>query len=141
MNKTVKQINLPLGEYVVFGSGPMAAYGIRQSNDIDLFVTSKLYASLKTDGWKVNPRSSGGEYLSKDNVEVYDTWEFGQYNPTPEQVIAQAVMLNGVPYAPLSEIMAWKKAFGRKSDISDIALIELYLAKNPVQTFADGLRS
>jgi hypothetical protein len=49
----VKSLALMDGQYVVFGSGPMAIHGIRNSSDIDLFVTEEQYNELKRrEGWK-----------------------------------------------------------------------------------------
>jgi hypothetical protein len=35
----VKPLNLPKGQYVVFGSCPMALAGLREAGDIDMLVT------------------------------------------------------------------------------------------------------
>jgi hypothetical protein len=47
--REVKALDLPFGEYVVFGSGPLAAHGIRPTSDVDLFVTTMLYEKLKAE--------------------------------------------------------------------------------------------
>ncbi len=41
--KEVKSLGLPEGEYAVFGSGPLAVHKIRDTRDIDLLVSPKLY--------------------------------------------------------------------------------------------------
>ena len=48
----MKSLSLPEGSYVVFGSGPMAALGIREVNDIDLYVSTEVLEELKQKGWK-----------------------------------------------------------------------------------------
>lgn len=127
--KKVALLRLPKGEYVVFGSGPLAAHGIRASNDIDLFITSKLYQRLKADGWEEKQWASGGNYLAKDEFEADDSWHYNTYNPTPEYLISKAEYIEGIPFAPLSEVLAWKRAFRRPKDLQDIELIKTYLAK------------
>lgn len=42
-----KALNLPLGEYAIFGSGPMAIRELRESADIDLVVTEKFFEELE----------------------------------------------------------------------------------------------
>jgi hypothetical protein len=138
INKTLKRLGLPLGQYVVFGSGPMAAYGIRDSDDIDLLVTADLYQNLKAEGWGIKHWPDGVEYLAQDNVEVADSWNYGSYHPSADDIITQAVMMNGIPYAPLTEVLAWKKAFGRPKDLIDVQLIEDYLRSHPSKALADG---
>lgn len=127
----VKRLGLPLGEYVVFGSGPLAARGIRDSDDIDLFVTSRLYEQLKAEGWPEQPWPEGGGRLVNGDVEADDTWNYGDYRPTPEEVIARAELINGVPFAPLTEVLAWKRAFGRDKDLHDIELIQDFMSNRP----------
>ena len=124
----VKELNLPPGQYVVFGSGPLAAHSIRPTRDVDLFVTTALYQQLKNEGWEEKGWPlTGGKYLSKDDLyEVDDTWHYGDYNPAPEAIIAVADIMDGVPFAPLAEVLKWKKAFGRPKDLKDIILIEQY---------------
>jgi hypothetical protein len=122
----VKDLNLPWGHYVVFGGGPLAARGIRETADVDLFVTSTLYEQLKLDGWeeKGSPAPMGGLYLSKGIYDADDTWRYGDYDPTPEAIIAIADIINGLPFARLAEVLKWKQAYGRPKDLEDIRLIE-----------------
>lgn len=111
----VKRLNLPLDQYVVVGAGPLAAHGIRDTADVDLFVTPALYQALKADGWSEKELNNppGGVCLFQGIYEANDTWHYGDYNPTPEAVIALADMIHGVPFAPLNEVLKWKRAFGR----------------------------
>lgn len=51
--KKVKSLGFPKGSYIVFGSCPMAIAGLRESNDIDMLVTSEIYNKMKNVGWKV----------------------------------------------------------------------------------------
>jgi hypothetical protein len=127
----VKRLNLPLSQYVIFGSGPLEAHGIRATRDTDLLVTPELYQELKRrPGWSERDWSDGGRYLAFEEVEADDSWDYGAYNPHPEEVIARAEMINGLPFAPISDVLAWKKAFNRPKDQVDIKLIEEYLAKS-----------
>jgi hypothetical protein len=86
--------------------------------------TTELYKRLKADGWSVKHWDSGAEYLTRGIFEVDDSWDYGTYNPSPEEVIARAEMIDGIPFAPLGEVLKWKKAFGRKKDEADIRLIK-----------------
>ncbi len=124
----VKELHLPLGQYVVFGSGPLAAHGIRPTRDVDLFVTPELYQKLKMEGWEEKEWDlMEGKYLSKGLYEVDDTWHYGTYNPTPEEIISVADIIHGIPFAPITEVLKWKKAFRRPKDLEDVKLIEEYI--------------
>jgi hypothetical protein len=125
----VNALGLPLGQYVVFGAGPLAAHGIRETNDVDLFVTPMLYQLLKADGWEEKELNNppGGVCLFRGIYEADDTWRYGDYDPTPEAVISMADVMQGVPFAPLIEVSKWKRAFGRPKDAADVGLIERHL--------------
>jgi hypothetical protein len=126
----VKALSLPFGQYVVFGSGPLAAHGIRPTSDVDLFVTTQLYEKLKADDWEEKDlhTPAGGLYLSQGIYDANDTWNYGAYKPTPEMLIATADVIDGVPFAPLTDVFRWKEAFGRPKDLADLALIRQHLS-------------
>lgn len=111
----------------MFGAGTLAAHGIRATNDVDLFVTTALYQHLKAAGWSEKTTSTGGLYLASGIYEADDTWEYGKYNPSVEELIAAAEVILGVPFAPLDEVLKWKRAFGRPKDMQDARLIEEHL--------------
>jgi hypothetical protein len=127
--QNVEALRLPPDQYVVFGSGPLEAHGIRRTRDVDLFVTPPLYQELKTAGWEEQARNHmPGNCLSKDGLYEADyTWHYGDYNPTPEEIIAAADIIRGIPFAPIIEVLKWKRAYGRPKDLADIALIGQYL--------------
>ncbi|MDD2548448.1 MAG: hypothetical protein PHO04_03170, partial [Candidatus Pacebacteria bacterium] len=60
--RNLRELNLPLGEYVVFGSGPMGIRNLRDMHDIDLIVTQDLF-----DQFKNNP-----DWETKDIYENND---------------------------------------------------------------------
>lgn len=127
----VKQLNLPIGLYVVFGSGPLMVHGIRDSQDIDLLVTTELYRTLQANpAWEVKKWPDGSEYLANGDYEVDDIWHYNGYRPKTEDIIAKAEFIEGVPFAPLEEVRRWKKAFGRPKDLVDVKLIEEFMARN-----------
>lgn len=131
----IKALSLPDREYVVFGCALFDIYGIRETDDIDLFVTPLLFRQLKGKGWELIPRDRGGDYLVYDNMEAFDSWNFGAYTPTVAELRKSAEVIDGIPFANLEEVMKWKREFGRDKDIKDVALIEEYLSMtDPVST-------
>lgn len=128
----IKQLRLPAGQYVVFGSGPLAAHGIRDSHDIDIAVTTELYQKMKAEGWpeKTWPDKTG-HYLVKDGYEITHEWNYGTYRPDIDWLINQAEYIDSIPFVPLTEVLKWKRAYGRDKDKADIKLIEKFLAQKP----------
>jgi hypothetical protein len=123
----VKALNLPQDSYVVFGSCPMAAAGIREANDIDLLVSNEIFEKLKHDGWQELRKSSDDIPLIYDVFEAHNTWNFSSYQPTLKTLISGASVLDGIPFASLGEVRKWKLSSGRPKDLRDIELIDAHL--------------
>lgn len=47
----VKELNLPAGGCIVFGSCPLAVAGLREANDVDMLVDDEIFESLRKAGW------------------------------------------------------------------------------------------
>lgn len=127
----VKELNLPLGSYAVFGSGPLEAHGIREAHNIDILVTEELFRTLKKDEatWKLCSLHDMHESLKKgEDVEVYYSWAPDSWDIPA--MIKEADMIDGVPFVKLETVMEWKKIRNHPKDARDIALITEYLAKN-----------
>ncbi|MDO8638628.1 MAG: hypothetical protein Q7R43_03565 [Candidatus Daviesbacteria bacterium] len=127
--KEFENIDLPLGKFAVFGSGPLTAHEIRETNDIDIIVLPATYDQLKNEGWKEKIWPSGSKYLAKGNFEVCKEWICNTYNPDIKKLIENAEIINGVPFVKLEEVKSWKQAFGREKDLKDVELIDQFLAE------------
>jgi hypothetical protein len=126
----VLALELPLGSYVVIGSGTLSAYGIREHNDIDLFVTPTLYATLKARGWEECEPKPGFFLARHGSVEASpDMATIKGFAPSHEELLSRAVVLDGVPFMSLPDLIAFKRALGRAKDFADIILIEEYLER------------
>lgn len=124
----VKALNLSEGSYIVFGSGPLAAAGIRESQDVDMFVSKETFTKLRRDGWQELDKGGNDMPLVHDVIEAHDNWNFGlRYNPTLSHLLSTAKVIDGVPFASLDEVRKWKVASGRPKDLKDIELIDEYL--------------
>jgi hypothetical protein len=125
----VKKLNLPTGQYLVFGSGPLHIHGIRETRDIDICVKPEVYEELKSTGeWEEKTYHDGSRYLSKDMFEIVSDWDYGEkYCPTVSELIERAEIIEGIPFAPLEDVLNWKKAYARPKDLEDVKLIKAYL--------------
>jgi hypothetical protein len=125
----MKSINLPKGSYIVFGSGPMAALGIRDVGDIDLLVSEELYAELQKAGWKQITKGPDDKPLVSGDFEAHNNWNFVSYQPTLDELLSRAFMIDGIPFVSIEDVRLWKDASRRPKDLTDIALIDTYLAQ------------
>jgi hypothetical protein len=122
----VKALGLPEGSYIVFGSCPLAALGLREANDIDMVVSPECHAMLRARGWQERVKSPSDHPLVHDVFEVHQTWRFGVKDQSLEALLADAQLVDGVPFASIEAVRTWKTASGRPKDLQDIALIDAY---------------
>jgi predicted nucleotidyltransferase len=120
-----KDLKLPIGKYVLFGSSPLGARRMRECYDIDILVTGNLWNEYKNNGWEVRILKNDIEYLWNDEIELYKNWGPGKWNI--EQLIKEADIIDGLPFVKLEYVLKWKKLLGRKKDLKDVKLIEKFL--------------
>jgi len=122
----VKEMNLPIGQYAIFGSGPMGVRGLKICEDADLIVSKELWDKYKSDpGWKLKTAACGTDGLCNGLVEFYYIWKPGEWDA--DQLIADAEMIDGLPFVKLKYVLEWKKIYNREKDLKDIKIIENYL--------------
>jgi hypothetical protein len=126
----VRALNLPKGSYIVFGSCPMAAANIRESNDIDLLVSKEALEIIKKEGWKQKTKSKNDKPYVKGVYDAHTDWDLSAYKPTLKHLLSTANVIDGIPFASLKEVRKWKKTMSRPKDIRDIKLIDAYLANS-----------
>jgi hypothetical protein len=124
----IRDLHLPAGEFVIFGSGPMGIRGMRDCRDIDLIVTEDLWNALKDAGWEVRPKSDGSLRLVKDEIEVWRDWKPGEWDVN--RLIRDAEAINGLPFVRLESVLKWKRLLAREKDLHDIELIEKFLSSH-----------
>ncbi|NQU87413.1 MAG: hypothetical protein HQ541_16795 [Mariniphaga sp.] len=127
--KKVREMKLLLGEYVIFGSGPMCILDLRECRDLDILVTKDIFEGYKKKlDWKLVEFERDGrqvEFLEKENIELYKEWGPGEWNN--EKLIKEAELIDGLPFVKLEYFIKWKKISGREKDLNDIKLIKEYL--------------
>jgi hypothetical protein len=122
----VKNLNFPLGEYVVVGSGLLGVFGLREAGDIDVAITQKLLIELQATGkWKEEYRYNK-LFLVGDEVDVITQLNWEKYPTTTEEAIRTATVIDGVPFLNIDQTILFKTALGREKDSRDIELLKKY---------------
>ena len=123
----VRSLDLPRGQFALFGSTPMGIRGLKACNDIDMVVSEELFAELKEGGqWKVKIfEGDGKEYIVKGNCEAFQEWGPGDWNM--QELIESAEIIEGLPFVTLENLLRWKKLNGREKDLRDVITIEQFL--------------
>lgn len=123
----IKNLNFPKGEYLVIGSWILSMLGIRESQDIDILVTKKLFNGLKKSWERAEHEKFGKLFLEKDVFEISNKSKFWKYNTNTEKLIEKALIIENIPFMNLDEFIKFKMALGREKDIQDIKFIKEYL--------------
>lgn len=133
MNKDLfekfRELNLPIGKYAIFGSGPMGIRGLKECNDIDAIVLSDIFEEYKNKPeWKFEENKGWGNgLLEYMNIELLRNWGPGTWNV--QEIINEADIIDGLAFVKLDKVLEWKKIMNREKDKKDIEIIEGYLKR------------
>jgi len=125
-----KELNFPEGEYIIVGSGPLEALGIRHASDIDIAVTPKLLERLRATGDWEEEVKYGKTFLKKEKIDIIPQLSWDEYPTSTEEAIDSAMIIDGIYFMNLKELRKFKEALGREKDFADIALIDAYLEEH-----------
>jgi len=123
----LKALNLPAGQYAIFGSGPLAIRNLRDAGDIDLVVTQELWDKLAQKYPLTKKETIKGPVTSINigHLEIYRDWL--NLTPKVKEMIDTADIINDLPFVKLEYVIEWKTFMGRDKDKNDLKLIEEYL--------------
>ncbi len=125
--KKLKELNLPLGHYVLVGSSSLAVRGIREANDLDIAVSDHLWQILVESKEYQQVEKYGHLFLQAPDVEIIKQLDWDAYPTTTEEAIRTAEIIGGYPFLNVSETIKFKTALGREKDFKDISLLREYL--------------
>lgn len=130
----MKDVNLDAENCVVIGSGILSAYGVRESNDIDVVTDTETYGRLAGDPRFAKTENHGREILSDALFEIGTGWGVLGTFHTFEDLVKHSIVIDDVRYVTLEFLLAVKKSWlhdenVRQKDIDDVKLIEQYLAQ------------
>jgi hypothetical protein len=123
------KLALPSGDYVVTGSGPLLAHGLKATiHDLDLVARGKAWDIAKQKAPIVGSKSGFGRRIAFNNgaIEVFDHW-IGGLNDV-DAMIDGAEYIEGIPFMSLQDTLRWKRGLGRAKDLADVRLIEDFLS-------------
>lgn len=126
--KRLQTLQLPPEEFVVIGSGVLDALELRESDDIDLAVSDTLFDQLKQRrGWR-SMYKEGEEYLINGQAEAWHGWSGGPPQHSFDELYADSLVVNGIHFANPRFVIGWKRQRSAPKDLTDINLLEEYLA-------------
>ena len=132
--KLATDLDLDRRDFVIFGSGPLLAYGLRQSiRDLDIVARGKAWERVSRHGSPVRgsincaPMSLfWGGLIQFSRGWVSDDWD-------ADDLIDRAEIIQGLPFAQLTDVLAYKQMLLRPKDRPDIAAL-LHALSQPERT-------
>ncbi len=119
----VESLALPSRDYAVFGSGPLLAHGlVTQVRDVDILARGAAWERAKTLG--APQRAPGGdERVRLRGAEIFNGW----LGLDVDAVVDGAELTHGLPFARLTDVVAFKKRLNRPKDEAHLRLLEGFL--------------
>ncbi|KAF3361773.1 hypothetical protein PHSC3_001663 [Chlamydiales bacterium STE3] len=126
----IKALNLPVGQYAITGSGALGIRNLRTIGDIDIIVTSDLWNLLEkrygvTDENNVKKIVFPGEIVEALGENSFYVEKKDKDAPTINARIANAEIIEELPFESLEHVLYYKRRMGREKDKQDIIMIEM----------------
>jgi hypothetical protein len=121
----LRALELPIADYVIFGSGPLAVRGlIEEVHDLDVVARGTAWEQAKGLGEvRIAPEGDPVVWLEGGAIEVFGGWLGWDI----DMLIDNAQIIDGLPFARLEDVLAFKLSLGRPKDEVHARLIEGYL--------------
>ena len=121
----LRSLDLPHGDYAIFGSGPLIVRGvIEPSNDVDVLARGAA--------WDRALRLGELEYLPEHGVEIVTCfegaitigteWAIGDFDV--DELIDSAEIIDGLPFVRLEHVIAYKTIAARPKDVEHLRRAE-----------------
>jgi hypothetical protein len=132
--KLATDLDLDRRDFVIFGSGPLLAHGLRQSiRDLDVVARGTAWDRASQHGLPARGSINGapmalfwGGLIQFSGGWVSDDWN-------ADDLIDRAESIQGLPFAQLTDVLAYKQMLLRPKDRPDITAL-LHTLSQPCRT-------
>lgn len=126
----LRELQLSPNDYVVHSSASLVLRGVlEEAGDVDVVARGDAWRQALAWVERGETELDKGEHdqrVSLDpDVEVYDGW----LGESAESLVARAEFVQGVPCAPLADVIAMKQRLDRPKDRIHLARIREHLAR------------
>ena len=120
----VRSLELPDGDFAIFGSGPLIVRGVVEaSNDLDVLTRGAAWERARDCGVLV--------YLPEHDVEIVSLfdgavtigteWAIGEFDV--DELIDTAETIDGLPFVRLVHVIRYKEIAARPKDLRHLELL------------------
>lgn len=121
----VKSLQLSVGNYAVFGSGPLIIRGIIPlTNDLDIICRGAAWEQAKSIGELsyIEEQDVTVASINDGRISFGTSWGIGDFDV--DQLIDSAEIIDGLPFVRLKHVVAYKSSSGREKDQRHIAALQ-----------------
>lgn len=118
----LRKWGLPVSEYAIIGSGLLGIRNLRPIGDIDIIVTEALWQTLAEKFGVTSPDGIARIAFPDGVVEAFPA--SSPYNSEIPDRIANAEIIEGLPFDSFETVLYYKRKMGREKDLKDIHLLE-----------------
>jgi hypothetical protein len=130
-----RELDLDRRDFVIFGSGPLLAHGLRRHiGDVDVVARGKAWEKVSQHGVPAVGTLNGAPMVMFDGgaIQFSSGWISDDWNS--DDLIDRAEFIQGLPFAPLDDVLAYKSILRRPKDRQDIqAMLKLRAAPTGFQ--------
>jgi hypothetical protein len=122
-------------DFVIFGSGPLLAHGLRtEIEDLDVVARGEVWDRVVEFGEAGAGEVNGARLaVFQDGLIQFSRgWISERWDA--DALIDRAEMIEGLPFAPLADVLDYKLELRRPKDRQDIALLRSLLHPPPLAT-------
>jgi hypothetical protein len=123
----LRSLELPSGDYAVFGSGPLIVRGIIEpANDLDVVSRGAAWEQAAQLGSLVEERGVTIASFFDGTITIGTEWAIGDFDI--DELIETAETIDGLPFVRLDHVVTYKEIAGRPKDRRHLAALEDFLA-------------
>ena len=125
----VRALGLPAGNFMLFGSAPLLVRGIvPPTGDVDVLARGPAWEAARALGPTVRLPHYGVDVvrLLDGRIEIGTVWGIG--NVDVDDLIDSAEDIDGLPFAGLAHVRAYKELAGRPKDRKHLRLLDAWEA-------------
>ena len=126
----VSELDLDVRDFVIFGSGPLLAHGLRYGiHDLDVVARGPAWRRVSEYGCRGTGSVNGAPMAMFWNglIQFSQAWISADWDT--DELIDRAEIIQGWPFARLTDVLAYKRVLLRPKDYPDIAALRQALPR------------
>jgi len=128
----VRGLELPGGDYAIFGSGPLIVRGVVEAtNDLDIICRGEAWGRVREVGEITTFPGDENECVNLfgERITFGITWKYGTFDL--DELIDTAEIIDGLPFVRLEHVIAYKEAADRPKDREHLRSLRTWLGDRP----------